>query len=709
MSGCFGRRRAGTRRCRPHSGMTGILPGVRSILLASVLLVALGSLAADARASASDAAAAADSLAAAAADSLAAASADSTTTDTAAAGADSTSAADDVDKPFLVSVSNTPKVGAKADVRLYSYSGELISDVMMRSASKFSNTFSWSWEDYRKTDKTVERRSDRISYAAGTLLPVTMNLSASWNWSEDRTVNATGFTNLSARNVKSADLTLTKSKFTTGRLNHVFRVGAGIQDQKAVNQNQRNDFTEGDLSARYQAGTKITEGLSVAARFYGTTGGGNRMLDEQTANSSAVGDSVGIGAYFDQEFSSGKITITRANFDKKYLDFQRNELGTIEDRDVVVQELEATDAVSIEFDNTVRWRRLGLKTKLSRDMDTLAYAASGIGSKEKQQDLVDLTATYATGSDSFAVTYKYGWRWEDQRIQGATVNRGRQFTKSRDFDFTWNRTLFRDTDLLVKYGTDLTQDTAENQYNTNDKDRLGENFSVSVKRSWSPTLDVSMVFDYRTNQDLYLRDTRSSNNNVKDSYEVQPAYTWQVAPWLELYQNYQLYIQYTDYIYSDLENVNRDDTYNKRGVLNTRVTLKPSRRLTLIVRHDYNRRSNATRTSTDAAGHDFYQTDVDQTISKIDLDVSFKIARGVTLEGATERSEDTKENPNSLSGGTVNQGGKIWVGCKVDQKFGAKDQVELSALLRKYNAYGPGVTETSADYWEADVWLKWSF
>ena len=228
-----------------------------------------------------------------------------------------------------------------------------------------------------------------------------MSLSAGWNWSEDRTVNATGFTNLSARNRKTADLILTKTKFTAGGLTHSFRVGGGIQDQKSVTQNQRNDFTEGDFNAHYQTGTQITDGLSMAARFYGTTGGGTRMLDEQTANSSAVGDSIGIGAYFNHAFSTGKITITRANFDKKYLDFQRSDLGTIIDRNVVVEELEATDAVSIDFEDEVRWRRLGLETKLSRDMDTLAYAANGVGSKEKQQDLVDLTATYAVGVDSF--------------------------------------------------------------------------------------------------------------------------------------------------------------------------------------------------------------------------------------------------------------------------------------------------------------------
>ena len=98
--------------------------------------------------------------------------------------------------------------------------------------------------------------------------------------------------------------------------------------------------------------------------------------------------------------------------------------------------------------------------------------------------------------------------------------------------------------MLMRYGTDLTQDTAENQYNANDKDRLGEDFSITLSRNWIPDLNVSMVYDYRTTQDLSLRETRSSNNNIKDSYEIQPGYTWQVAPWLELYQNYKLYIQY---------------------------------------------------------------------------------------------------------------------------------------------------------------------
>jgi hypothetical protein len=51
----------------------------------------------------------------------------------------------------------------------------------------------------------------------------------------------------------------------------------------------------------------------------------------------------------------------------------------------------------------------------------------------------------------------------------------------------------------------------------------------------------------------------------------------------------------------------------------------------------------------------------------------------------------------------------MWVGAQVHQKWFATNPLELSAMVRKYNAFGPSVTENSADYWEADVWLKWEF
>jgi hypothetical protein len=49
------------------------------------------------------------------------------------------------------------------------------------------------------------------------------------------------------------------------------------------------------------------------------------------------------------------------------------------------------------------------------------------------------------------------------------------------------------------------------------------------------------------------------------------------------------------------------------------------------------------------------------------------------------------------------------VGCRVDRSWGARQQAQVSAMIKKVNAYGPSITASSSDYWEADVWLKWLF
>jgi outer membrane receptor for ferrienterochelin and colicin len=210
-------------------------------------------------------------------------------------------------------------------------------------------------------------------------------------------------------------------------------------------------------------------------------------------------------------------------------------------------------------------------------------------------------------------------------------------------------------------------------------------------------------------KDLSIRESRSSNNNTKDSYEIAPGYTWDVAEGLMLTQSYRLYIQYTDYIYSDLESVSRKDDYNKRGILNTRINWDVTDRLELTLKHDYNKRFNATKTGTDASGTSSYFKDQIQSINKIDLGLKFEAARGVILEAASYRSKDVKDTYGVTTRRTTTFSGEVWVGAKVRKKWGRENPLELSAAIRKYNAYGPSVTATSADYWDADVWLKWSF
>jgi len=618
------------------------------------------------------------------------------------------------DESFFNYMENIPKAGAKANVRQNTYYGELVTTFNFQKNSAFRNTFNWSWENYRKQDKTVEKRDNIFNFGLGNNLPVVATVDGSWNWSEDNTVNTAGFANLSKRDQKRIGLNAMKSNFETGFLNHTAKISARSMEQESVNQNQRNDLKESAIDAGLQTDMGLAEGVRVAGRFYGMTLDGDRALGESTSPSSASGDTLGLGIYYQKTFGHGRLAVTRSNFEKKYLDFKKNSNGLIDtvgvtEDEKVVNELETNDAISYELINNFRFGRIGMETRFTRQSSDLDFAQSGVGLREKEQDVMDLAVTFATGRDSFAVSYNYLWRWDDQRYKGATENRGRQYHKMRDYQFNYFRELFRNTRLNLRYQEGLGQDVAENRHNDNDKDRHQTDFSARLDRNWIGKFRATMVFAFHQVKDFNIQESRSSNNNVKDSYELSPGYSWTISPWLSLDQSYRLYIQYTDFTFSHLEAVSRSDDYNKRGNLATKVIIDPTSRLKITLRHDYNQRFSATKTGVDASGNFFYHRDLDQTISKIEMALKFIAVQGVTLEASTYRTRDDRDTFGTKDTHVRTYSGEMWVGANVRRQWFRQNRLELSAMVRKYNAFGPSITETSSDFWETDIWLKWKF
>lgn len=628
-------------------------------------------------------------------------------------------AADSVAIPALppgafVSFSFEPKAGVKANVRQYTYFADWATTAKFQRDASATKTLNWSWDQYRKQDKTVENRKGGLDYSFGNQLPVIASLSSSWNWSEDRTTNTAGYANLYKVDNKLVTFNSSKTKFMGFGLLHSAKAGASYTDQASLNQNQRNDFREGTASGNLQSGWALSPGVLVVGRVGGTATGGTRLLAGLSSPSSASGDSLGVGVYVSRGIGKGFIQLTRANFEKKYLEFRRNANGLIDtvgvaDDEKVINELESKDALTLDLEHTFNLGGLTGTTKASHTTDDVQYATGVAGLKERAADNVNLTLSYSAGRDSVAVAYKYGLRWDDQRIRDATSSRGRQYTQERDMQANWYRWLFTSTRLTFQYHEGLTQDIAENRFNENDKDRVQRDVAGRLERTWAGKFRSAMVFSWRQTQDISIRGGSSSNNNAKDYYEITPGYTWNLAPWFTLDQNYRVSIQYTDYLYSYLPTVTRKDDYNKRGDLTTKVTFVPNDRVTVTVRHDFNRRFNATKSTEDAAGSSFYQRDLEQDISKIDLDLKYVAAPGVTLEASTYRTRDDRTSIGRTTSETRTDSGELVVGARVDQTWGVRKQGAVSAVIRKINAFGPSITATSSDYWEADVWLKWTF
>ncbi len=620
-----------------------------------------------------------------------------------------------VDLPFFMKYENEPKIGMRANVRQIQTYTDYWTKLTMKGASSLTSTSSWSWDDFRQQEKTSQKRKETLSYNTAAMWPAVLTINGSWDWNEDETLNNANLTNIAKRDFKLLDMKLAKTKYRMGGFETDMTGLAGLKDQKSVNQGIHNDFTEASVGAAVKTRYKIRRGLSVSARVFGRKLGGDRSLGESTSPSSAVQDSIGLRINFDRSFASGWFEMTRGRFEEEFLDFNRNSSGLIDttdvdDADKIVEEMKTQDASILEFQSLSRRGAFGLKAKGTHKTSDLVYQASGLGRTERSDDSADISLFRASRRDSIAVTYGYGWKWDDQRIRGATVNRGRQYSKDRSLDLYWNHTFFEATETTLKVQQSLTQSIAQNQFNQNDRDRVRQDITFGVKRQWEEGFLADLLFAYKSAEDISIHKTRSSNNNIKDSYEIAPGYDWDLARWLKLKQNFRLYIQYTDYTFSDLEAVNKDDDYNKRGNMNTRVTIRPTRRFTLVVKHDYNRRFNATRTRVDATGNSFYRTDDRQTTSRIDLSAKMEVADGITLEGATYNRLDEKERLGTTTTVTDNRAGEVWTGVKIVRKFGSKtNQFDVSCLVKKFNAYGPAVTKTSDDYWEADVWVKWKF
>ena len=633
----------------------------------------------------------------------------------AAAAADSAGATRRVAEPLFQGLEITTRAGTANDVRKNNLNGKVETRLSMLRSSTYTNTFEIGRDEYRQQDKVVDSRSDRMTYTSGKLLPFNLTANGNYDWSEDNTINNAGFSNLNKRTTKTGSIIADREKI---QLSEIFssrlRSSAGLNEQHLVNRGVVNDVSEEYLDGSAQLAAVLAEDVKVVTRVYGRTASGDRNLGQFNAPSSAGTDSLNAQLSYDRSFGKGRVKVSRGNFEKRYLDYRKDSNGQIDtlnvenEFDKIVDEVETSNIFAIEYHHEVDIGPFGLAANLSRDTDELGYSASLVGTKEKLRDAVDLSLTFGASRDSVAIKYSYQYRWDDQRYKGASAYRGKQYNKMRQIDAFYSRLLFTDTHLNCKLRFDLAQDTAENGFNANDKDRLNSDLALTLDRRWDNGFSTDLLFSYKQAEEVALHPTRSSNNNLKDSYEISPSYKWTINEWLSMTQAFRVYIQYVDYVYSELEGVNKEDSYNKRGNLNTLVKIQASERLEFGIRHDFNKRYNATKSATDASGATYYFTDNRQSISKIDLAVDFKIMDGVTLEAATFRTRDFKERFGGNTTETEVFKGEVWVGCKVDRQWG-RGARHLSATVKKLHAYGPSVTEASADYWEADAWLELKF
>lgn len=643
-----------------------------------------------------------------------------------AAAADSTGEGEGDNRIFHTCINN-PEVGTKTNVTKANYFARLGNTVQVYGGGSIADSYNYSYDSYRRQDRTVETRGANVTYTSGEgqepyqLLPVILRMEASTNWSEDITVNSAGSRNVKRNETRRAGINASRNRLRTGFMLQNITAGWYTNTRSGENLGEANESSDTEINGAIRTGIPIAEGVALATRIYRTKRSGDNALAGIDSKAETTGDTLGVGGYYNTHGWSGKVVFTQSDFDREYLDYRRNANGLVdtsagsipEGASKIVEELEEKDAWEIAWENRFYFlRRFSIDTKFSHKYDKQAYNQSKVGTKERNNDAMNVGVGFSVGADSLSFVYEYKWDWDDQTFLDATDSRGRQYTKYRKLTTTWLRPLFANTDLRVVYAGELSQDIAEDEFNQNDRDRLTQNYDIEVTSNLSESFYTQLSGSYLVKDDIAIRETLSANNNVKQTYEVSPLYRWIISPRVELQQSFRMYIQYQDYLYDALESVRKNDTYNKRGVLATKVTYKPTERLEIIVEHDVNKKYNGTLVSEDLAGRESYRRDSNQTINRIDFGLTWEVSEGLKLQTATFRTKDETERygNNDTTTLTTNRSGQLWIGAVVDQSWDlAGEPVTFKGRLKRFLAYGPSVTETSSDYWEADLLLKWTF
>jgi hypothetical protein len=590
---------------------------------------------------------------------------------------------DGAGEPLFHDLKNNPEAGSKANVTKVNYFGRLTNSAAVKGGGRVSDSFNYSYDSYRRQDRTVENRSANVSYVSGEgeraydFLPVVLRLEANTSWSEDITVNSGGRRNVKLNETRRAGVSATRSRLRLGPVINNLIAGWYYNNTRGENLGNVNDRTDTEVNGAWRTGVPITEGITLATRLYRTKREGDNFLAGIESPTETTGDTIGVGGYYSGDVFSGKVVFSQADFDRSYLDFRRNANGLVDTTNLpegaskIVEELEEKDAWEVSWDNGLTLGRFELSSKLSHKYDKQQFNQSLVGTKERTSDDIDLKLSFPVGRDSLVAAYKYRWEWDDQRFLDATESRGRQYKKTRKLTLEWIRRLFPNTQLKTRYVTELSQDIAQREFNENDRDRLTEDVTIEIESRLGPAFFASLEGSYLKKDDIAIRSTLSANNNVKQTYEVSPQYRWALSDRLGLQQTYRIYIQFQDYDYDELESVRKDDTFNKRGNLSTKVTYEPNDRLEVIVEHVYNKKQNGTRLETDLAGRDTYKRDSDQVINRIEFAMKWQVAEWVELQTATFRTRDEIER-YSGSESSINESysGELWVGAVLDRDIG---------------------------------------
>lgn len=461
----------------------------------------------------------------------------------------------------------------------------------------------------------------------------------------------------------------------------------------------------------------LNAGLDVSAgpqTLSAATDGSNAQQDTKTSVSDTLGVNLVWKPANTRSFSA---QLSRRVFNEDRLDYLKDFRGvSLFDPDtrlkIVGNESESRNVTSLKLTAQTPIFR-SLRTNLSYNLESkethYTLSEQGFIPEHTQNFSGDVTFRYAQAG-SLKVSLGLSQLWDDRRSRGSSQLRGKHFSNSNSVSFTIDQHLLGATDLKVLYAEDLTQQVYDYKLETGtlDIDLLSKRVDARLSSEAFSKIKVTVTGSYKTSANIYLDAKQVANNNRdQNTWKVSGDYAWQLTQALSFSQSYQLGIDYTDYYYSYVPQVNQRDKFYKRTQLKTDLNLMLPGASSFTLSHTVDRTRGGNKLLQNDVELGSYTDDLArrQDEQRMRASVMFPLVMGYKVSVETNRTWRT------LQGTSDEFQGNIRTGLKGTQSF-LHDRMTLSLDLGYVWAYGPPRViriERDRRYFTSSTYLTWTF
>ena len=205
---------------------------------------------------------------------------------------------------------------------------------------------------------------------------------------------------------------------------------------------------------------------------------------------------------------------------------------------------------------------------------------------------------------------------------------------------------------------------------------------------------------------INIDSTLSSDNRIENKYQLGPTLRMQPARWLSLTQDYNVKIEFTDFVNTE------DNNYlNRTTTMNTGANFNIFRSLAFYFLYSYLKRDAGSYLM--RTGGRRYSPTNETFEHSLNLNVKYEVIKDFSVKAENnfriQRGNvfGTRNGRKIIATTTTYESGGMTLGFARTMKFGERGGISLDvAYMRNY---GPYITPERKEYWEADSELTLKF